>query len=350
MKNTVTEENKVQYILDEHGCLRTMLKSDAIPVENPVKYKLKNAFEVFVPVKKTENYWISNYGRLINNMNIKKKDKYYEHKKGKHYTIFEISYFRTKQGERTREKTRRETSPAELVAETFLIHYPNRYCVWHKDGDTSNNYYKNLIYVSKADYDHLKNNQATWQELNLVQDYKEYINKSSAYAMQKYGMIKSRCTNGDSCYQNATMCQEWLDNPESFVLWYLLHYYEVDNESMAVDKDLFGGDSKGYSPENCCVLPQELNTMLSNCHKRYINPSNDLPLAVSKSDGKYHATITFMRSNKAIRLSDWDTPEEAFAEYKLMKESDICIMAAYYKDKIPDYIYRKLLVVEVKPY
>ena len=45
-----------------------------------------------------------------------------------------------------------------------------------------------------------------------------------------------------------------------------------------------------------------------------------------------------------------DTPEEAFAEYKVMKQADILIVAAKYKEKIPQYIYKKLLTIEVKPY
>lgn len=89
---TEAKEPKIQYILDEQGNLTEMLKDDAVPVEFPVKYKLQNAFEVFVRVKGSENYWISNYGRCINNLMHKDKMKFYEHKQGDvHYTIFEIT-------------------------------------------------------------------------------------------------------------------------------------------------------------------------------------------------------------------------------------------------------------------
>ena len=43
------------------------------------------------------------------------------------------------------------------------------------------------------------------------------------------------------------MCQEWLDNPRLFIQWYLEHYYTCGDESMAVDKDLFGGDARAQS-------------------------------------------------------------------------------------------------------
>ena len=66
--------------------------------------------------------------------------------------------------------------------------------------------------------------------------------------------------------------------------------------------------------------------------------------------GKYYGEITFTGSERTIKLSDWDTKEEAFAEYKVMKRADILMVAAQYKDKIPDYIYDALLKVKVEPY
>lgn len=92
----MSTETKMQYILDENGELAEITKDKCKPVEYPINYKLKNAFEVFVRVDDTENYWISNYGRCVNNyLSVKnsKKDshngyKFYEHKQGKcHYTI-----------------------------------------------------------------------------------------------------------------------------------------------------------------------------------------------------------------------------------------------------------------------
>ena len=55
---------------------------------------------------------------------------------------------------------------------------------------------------------------------------------------------------------------------------------------MAVDKDLFGGDARVYSPDNCCILPQTLNTLLVNGKKRYCSEKsleNKLPFGVHYS-------------------------------------------------------------------
>ena len=60
--------------------------------------------EVFVIVKGTNNYWISNHGRLVNNL----RGKFYMHKTGyAHYTLSGIS-------------RKIETYTDKLVAEHFL--------------------------------------------------------------------------------------------------------------------------------------------------------------------------------------------------------------------------------------
>lgn len=365
---TETTESKIQFILDENKELQEISKDKCKPVEYPIKYKLKNAFEVFVRVDATENYWISNYGRCVNNLNHKDKNTFYEHKQGKcHYTIYEIEYDPVKNkrgqltGEVVRNKYKRETTPEDLVVDAFLVKYKDRFKVWHKDGDESNNWYKNLLTVTPDDYKNLKAGKVTWQELNLEQEYIEYENKASRHAYNVYNGIKARCgnTKGDGktgkCYDGSTMWEVWLKNPRAFVKWYLEHYYEVDGEEMDVDKDLFGDGSCMYHPDFCCILPKGLNTLLANSKKHYKEgetPENVLPLGVryNSKTGKYTSEIIFTGTDRLIPLSEWDTAEEAFAEYKIMKQADILMVAAKYKESIPDYIYDALIKVEVKPY
>lgn len=97
------------------------------------------------------------------------------------------------------------------------------------------------------------------------------------------------------------------------------------------------------------------HTLLANSKKHYKEgetPDNVLPLGVrySGKTGKYSSEIQFTGAEKPIPLSEWDTPEEAFAEYKMMKQADILMVVAKYKESIPDYIYDRFLEVEVKPY
>ena len=407
--NYEEQECKIQYILNEQGELVEIPKCECKQVQYPIKYKLKNAFEVFVRVDGTDNYWISNYGRCVNNLKHEDKSTFYRHKEGNcHYTIYEVEKTivsfpvkKQKNGKEKIDKTKkridgvipwnmsdvecnsilnakqqvnvkrkyvieatrhkRDTSPAELVAETFLVKYKGRIKVWHKDGDESNNWYKNLLYVSLSDYKDLRSGKITWKELNLEQEYIEYENKASVQAYKVYNGILTRCgdtvddDNVRSCYDKSTMWQGWLDNPKSFVRWYLEHYYECDDEEMDVDKDLFGDGSGMYCPDFCCILPKGLNTLLANSKKHYKEgqtEDNVLPLGVryNSKTNKYYGEIYFTGTNERIMLSEWDTAEEAFAEYKVMKQADIMTVVARYKDKIPEYIYKRFFTVEVKPY
>ena len=368
--NEATEatESKMQFILDENKELQEISKDKCRPVEYPIKYKLKNAFEVFVRVDGTENYWISNYGRCVNNLNHKDKNTFYEHKQGKcHYTVFEIERYPVKNkkgrltGEIAENRYKRDTTPEDLVVDAFLVKYKGRFKVWHKDGDESNNWYKNLLTVTPEDYKNLKAGKVTWQELDLEQEYIEYENKASLHAYKVYDGILARCKSTEAtdfihkCYNKTTMWQGWLDDPKSFVKWYLEHYYECGDEEMNVDKDLFSDGSSMYHPDFCCILPKGLNTLLANSKKHYKEgetPENVLPLGVryNGKTGKYTSEITFTGAERPIPLSEWDTAEEAFEEYKVLKKADILIVAAKYKESIPDYIYDALIKVEVKPY
>lgn len=181
----------------------------------------------------------------------------------------------------------------------------------------------------------------------------DYVTRKAESA---YVSMIRRCTskNRPDCYKDATICEEWLQNKQAFINWYIEHYYEVDSFKMAIDKDLFG-DNKYYSPKTCCILPQIINTMLSNS-KRHRLPDwktgSNLPLGVyyDKGRNKYYAKIQYYGTEKPKKLSYHDTIEEAFEEYRTHKKNDIKRMADTYKEQIPDYIYEALLRVEIKPY
>lgn len=80
--------------------------------------------------------------------------------------------------------------------------------------------------------------------------------------------------------------------------WHWANYYECEGESMAVDKDLLCPGNKEYAPDKCCILPQTLNTMLSNRKKHYSsrrtrrnNPVLPLGVRYSSSREKYYGVF-----------------------------------------------------------
>lgn len=307
--------------------------------------------EVFVLVNNAHNYWISNHGRMTNN-NLRKN--FYMHKMGNaHYTITVYSpenvCFSI------------ETYCDKLVAEHFLEKPKGCDRVWHIDRNKNNCHYKNLMWVSYEEYLDLSRQVVFAHELGRRQEYIPYITLKGNVAYSIWNGIYIRCYRKDisssgKCYEKATMCEQWLKDKDLFVEWYNANYYECEGESMAVDKDLLYPGNSEYSPDKCCILPQTLNTMLSNCKKhklpKWKSSSMNLPLGVrySSSMKMYYAEIKPFGHDEIIQLSHWDSPEEAFAEYKKYKQADILIMAAKYKNKIPKYIYEALLKVDVEPY
>lgn len=85
--------------------------------------------EIFVLVNGTNNYWISNQGRLTNNL----RGNFYMHKTGyAHYTL-------------SGSKFKIETYTDKLVAEHFLEKPDKCNRIWHIDRDRNNCFYRNLV-------------------------------------------------------------------------------------------------------------------------------------------------------------------------------------------------------------
>ena len=296
--------------------------------------------EVFVIVKGTSNYWISNHGRLVNNL----RGKSYIHKTGyAHYTLSGTSY-------------KIETYTDKLVAEHFLEKPEKCNRIWHIDRDKNNCFYRNLVWVNDEEYIDLDRGILRVDELDRQQEYVPYITLKSNVAYSIWNGIYNRCYRSDDVYKGSFMCDLWRYDKDAFAEWWSAEYYECDGESMAVDKDLLFPGNKEYAPDKCCFLPQTLNTMLSNCKKhrlpKWKTAKMDLPLGVryDNSMEMYYGEIKPCGHDEVVKLSYWKTPEEAFEEYKQFKKADIMMMAAKYKNKIPKHVYEALLRYEIKPF
>lgn len=113
--------------------------------------------------------------------------------------------------------------------------------------------------------------------------------------------------------------------------------------------------AKNIPPDNCCIVPVTINAMLTNC-KKHDNPAHttaaELPLGVryNPDTHMYYGEITPFGHDEAAKLEEWNTPEEAFEEYRIIKRADITVMAVKYKNYIPQRVFDALMRYEVKPY
>ena len=162
------------------------------------------------------------------------------------------------------------------------------------------------------------------------------------------GMLR-RCY--DSQYQlrqptyiGCEVCEEW-HCFQNFAEWYYENYYEIDEQRMALDKDIICKGNKIYSPDTCVFVPQDINKIFTKSNAK----RGELPIGVSfkKKNDKYQASCSDGSNHKEY-LGLYDTIEDAFEAYKQYKEQVIKDMAEEYKDLIPEVLYNAMLNYEVE--
>lgn len=75
-----------------------------------------------------------------------------------------------------------------------------------------------------------------------------------------FNMLQRCYKNGEKnqTYKDCIVCNEWL-RFSNFKQW----FEENNVEGYAIDKDILFRDNKVYSPQTCCFVPQEINSLLT---------------------------------------------------------------------------------------
>ena len=135
-------------------------------------------------------------------------------------------------------------------------------------------------------------------------------------------------------YRNVEICDEWLCF-QNFADWCLQNPFY--NLGYCLDKDILSDGDKIYSPDTCCFIPHEINTLLpeKRCDK------GDLPTGVTERSGRYRANLSINGSN--ILLGTYDTVDEALKVYKEAKEKRIKELSRKWEGKIEDRVFKKLM-------
>lgn len=137
-------------------------------------------------------------------------------------------------------------------------------------------------------------------------------------------------------YIGITVCSEWL-NFQNFAEWFEENY----KEGFSLDKDIICPDCKLYSPETCCFVPREINSVvIKNKSIRGV-----LLIGVEKSHKKYKACIS--KNGINVCLGYYDTELEAHLVYKDEKEKYIKELANKWKGLITCEVYNTLLTYTV---
>lgn len=133
-------------------------------------------------------------------------------------------------------------------------------------------------------------------------------------------------------YIGCSICDEWLDDRESFYNWVDENYYTYGDEQIDLDKDILVKGNKVYSPDTCIFAPHSINTYFENLTRE--------PKYLETLD-KWKAEIWI--EGKTINLGYYDTEEKAKQIFIRHKEATILAKADIYKDGIPRDLYNAMV-------
>lgn len=221
-----------------------------------------------------------------------------------------------------------------LNSKDIIVEFENGYtakCDYgnFKRGNVKSPYDKSVYnhgFVGEGEYE-------TWDKENKVntKHYKTWIQMMRRCYSEK-ALIKN------PTYKGCTVCEEW-HNFQNFAKWFDENYYEVDGETMCLDKDILHKSNKIYSPNTCCFVPERINKLFIKSNRT----RGDLPIGVSldKKNNKFVATCND-EYGKHRYIGKSKTKIGAFNKYKEYKETIIKIIAEKYKNKIPIKLYNAI--------
>lgn len=147
-------------------------------------------------------------------------------------------------------------------------------------------------------------------------------------------------------YKDATLCDEWL-NFQNFAEWCDTQKTQsvIDNtvELYELDKDILVRGNKLYSPDTCCFVPKEINSLLVKRNK--MRGECLIGVSYHKKGKKFQAKVNRFGITEYLGL--YSSEYEAFLVYKEAKESHIKNIAETWKDCIDYKVYQALLNYEV---
>lgn len=192
-------------------------------------------------------------------------------------------------------------------------------------GITGNKYPVSVNCVHTKEY-------TTWKSM-LERCYDHKTKKRQPY----YKDVK--CCEEWLYYENF---YEWLHSQPNFEKWY-------SGKRWAVDKDILNKGNKVYSPENCCLIPQNVNCLFLKREAQ----RGKYPIGVRyRDDDGFIASCHNPFTNKNEKIGSYSTPEKAFyLGYKPYKEDIIKQVAQleYDAGNITEQCYKAMMnyIVEI---
>lgn len=169
-----------------------------------------------------------------------------------------------------------------------------------------------------------------------------------AYVLWRGMIVRSyskRYQRNRQSYVGCSVCDQWLFF-SNFKRW----FDDPSNgyqDGYCLDKDILIKGNKVYSPETCCFVPKEINSLIV----KNTSDRGDLPIGVYKKGDGFAAQLSCcdMGTRKNVYLGKYNSPNAAFIAYKKAKEQRIKVLAqTYYNNKkITEKVYNALINYQV---
>ena len=187
-----------------------------------------------------------------------------------------------------------------------------KYCHFIK-GKVKNPYKKSVFgvgYIGEGKY--------SYSENKLPYSYWRHMLQRCYVKREKY-----------KTYFDCQVCDEWL-NFQNFAKWFYENYYEIEGETVELDKDFLQKGSKVYSPKTCIFIPHSINMFATERGNNY---------EVGKSGKYYFYTSEFGRK---IHLGTFATIEEGERVLKKRRNDYLKTLVLKYKDVLPNHVIKGL--------
>ena len=144
-----------------------------------------------------------------------------------------------------------------------------------------------------------------------------------------------------STYKECFVIKEWKCF-QVFGDWFEENWKPWMDSFWQLDKDILTKGNKIYSPETCCFVPPQINSLFVKSN----SIRGKYPIGVTKSGNRFAACI--YKYGEPFDLGTFLTPEGAFYTYKIEKELHIKEVADKWRGQITEPCYEAMYAYEVE--
>ena len=141
-------------------------------------------------------------------------------------------------------------------------------------------------------------------------------------------------------YNDVIICDEW-HIFENFENWFLENYYNINEERMTVDKDILIKGNRIYSPTNCLIVTQYINSLFASVNFNKIRCGT----CFIKNYNMYKASCKRIDSKNSF-IGYYENIEDAHNAYIITKREVIRQIADKYKQEykqFPNKVYQAMI-------